>query len=123
MKWWRKAEEQGNAKAQFNLGDAYRKGEGVAADQVESVKWFRKAAEQGNAGAQYSLGYAYANGEGVKKDLVEGYAWINLAAVNRKVAKEKRSELEKTMSAQQVAAGQKRSAVLDGSIKANQAKK
>ena len=47
--------EQGNAFAQFILGNAYDKGEGVAQDRREAVRWFRKAAEQGDANAQYSL--------------------------------------------------------------------
>ena len=60
VKWYRLAAEQGNARAQYNLGYAYDNGEGVEQDYVEAVKWFRLAAEQGNADAQYNLGYAYA---------------------------------------------------------------
>ena len=123
VKWYRKAAEQGGAEAQYNLGSAYDLGEGVGKDKVEAVKWWRKAAEQGNAMAQFLLGFAYRTGVGVAKDPVEGYAWNNLAAVTYEVAKDKRAELEKTMSAQQVAVGQRRAAVLDASIMANQAKK
>jgi len=47
MKWYRKAAEQGLAYAQYNLGDCYVKGTGVAKDEVEAVKWYRKAADQG----------------------------------------------------------------------------
>ena len=36
--------EQGDAAAQYNIGICYKRGLGVAADQVEAVKWFRKAA-------------------------------------------------------------------------------
>ena len=67
----RKAAEQGDAKAQYNLGIAYYNGEGVAKDQVEAVKWWRKAAEQGDAQAQLYLGLAHNNGFGALKDQVE----------------------------------------------------
>ena len=40
------AAEQGNAEAQFDLGNCYCKGEGVEQDKAEAVKWYRKAAEQ-----------------------------------------------------------------------------
>ena len=46
MKWYRKAAEQGDAKAQFNLALRYYKGEGVTQDYAEAAKWYRKAAEQ-----------------------------------------------------------------------------
>ena len=45
---FRKAAEQGNAKAQFNLGECYVHGTGVARNEVEAVKWYRKAAAQGH---------------------------------------------------------------------------
>jgi TPR repeat protein len=53
---FRKAAEQGDAEAQYNLGNAYHYGRGVAQDYAEAVKWWRKATEQGSATAQYSLG-------------------------------------------------------------------
>lgn len=46
--WYRKAAEQGNAEAQYSLGDCYMAGIGVTKDATEAVKWFHKAAEQGN---------------------------------------------------------------------------
>jgi TPR repeat protein len=39
VKWYRKAAEQGDAPAQFNLGNSYANGEGVAKDAVEAAKW------------------------------------------------------------------------------------
>ena len=41
-----KAAEQGYAKAQFNLGMMYRRGEGVEQSDVKAVEWYLKAAEQ-----------------------------------------------------------------------------
>ena len=51
----RKAAEQGNADAQFNLGLMYFEGEEVSQDDAEAVEWWRKAAEQGLAAAQSIL--------------------------------------------------------------------
>ena len=55
MKWIRLAANQGNAGAQFNLGVAYYKGQGVTRDDREAVKWFRIAAQQGDQDAQQFL--------------------------------------------------------------------
>lgn len=53
----RKAAEQGNARAQFNLGWCLEKGTGgVAKDEKAAVEWYRKAAEQGYAEAHLTLG-------------------------------------------------------------------
>ena len=52
---FRRAAEQGDAKAQFSLGWCYSKGEGVAKDTKKAVAWYRKAAEQGDMAAQYAL--------------------------------------------------------------------
>ena len=49
VKWFRKAAEQGDATAQFNLGIMYYNGQGVTQDDSEAVRWLRKAAEQGDA--------------------------------------------------------------------------
>ncbi|WP_439830288.1 tetratricopeptide repeat protein, partial [Aeromonas veronii] len=56
LAWYRKAAEQGHAKAQYNLGVMYGNGQGVPQDDAQAVVWFRKAAEQGLAEAQYELG-------------------------------------------------------------------
>ena len=38
--------QEGNAIAQFQLGNCYRLGDGVARDDVQAVTWYLKAAEQ-----------------------------------------------------------------------------
>ena len=77
---WRSLATQGDAAAQFDLGDRYFNGEGVPQDNGEAVRWFRLAAEQGHARAQASLGFMYGNGEGVPKDDGEAARWYRLAA-------------------------------------------
>jgi uncharacterized protein len=70
----------GDVKAQFILGDMYRRGLGVSQNDTEAVKWYRKAADQGYARAQLDLGFMYATGRGVPKDLGECVKWYRLAA-------------------------------------------
>ena len=80
VKWYRKAADQGDAIAQFNLGWMYDEGRGVSKDDAEAVRWYRKAADQGHALAQFNLGAMYANGEGVAKDDAEAVKWYRKAA-------------------------------------------
>ena len=76
----RRSAEQGYADAQFNLGLAYYRGEGVSQDYTQAVSWYRKAAEQGVAAAQYNLGVCYYKGEGVSQDYVQAVSWWCKAA-------------------------------------------
>ena len=48
-KLWLPLAEQGNAKAQYNLGVMYRDGNGVQQDYKEAIRLFRLSAEQGDA--------------------------------------------------------------------------
>ncbi len=79
LKWYRKAADQGNARAQTILGFVYDTGQGVPQDYAEAVKWYRNAADQGNAFAQSNLGLMYGNGQGVPQDYVQAHKWYNLA--------------------------------------------
>lgn len=123
VKWYRKAAEQEDADAQFILGLAHSRGDGVPKVDVEAVKWFRKAAEQGNAKAQLSLGLAYYYGTGVPKDYVEAYAYLSLAGVTLEQARKSLTILEKEMSQEQIAAGKKRTEELPKEIEAKMAAK
>jgi len=76
----RKAAEQGDARAQFKLGEMYDNGEGVPQDYAEAMKWWRKAAEQGVPEAQHNLGVMYDNGRGVPQDYAEAMQWYRKAA-------------------------------------------
>jgi DNA polymerase III epsilon subunit-like protein len=76
----RKAAEQGEAQASFNLGNCYHKGEGVAKDMVKAVMRYEKSAEQGDAQALFNLGNCYYNGEGVAKDVVTAALYWEWAA-------------------------------------------
>jgi hypothetical protein len=66
--------------SQYNLGQMYEAGQGVARDFAEAAQWYRRAAESGIAHARFSLGVAYALGRGVPQDYLEAHKWLNLAA-------------------------------------------
>jgi hypothetical protein len=108
FQWYRKGAEQGVAEAQYNLGCCYANGKGVTKDDVEAVKWYRKAAEQNHAWAQSNLGALYGSGEGVAKDYMEAYKWRLLAAAQgAEIAKKAVLALERSMSREQIAEGQR----------------
>jgi len=81
LRAFRPLAEQGQARAQFNLGVLYDDGRGVPQDHREAAKWFRLAAEQGNATAQNNLGLMFERGEaGLGPNLEVAYALFNLSA-------------------------------------------
>ena len=53
--WYRKAADQGHARAQFALGFIYEDGKGVPKSIKVAVGWYRKAADQGHADAKIFL--------------------------------------------------------------------
>ena len=71
--------ERGDAKAQYDLGNYYDTGQGVAKNVVEAMKWFRKSAEQNYAPAQCNLWVSYHTGSGVPADEVEAMKWLRKA--------------------------------------------
>ena len=73
--------EQGDADAQYELGQAYYFGKGVTKDDWKAVKWYRKAAKQGHADAQFKLGYMHSLREGVpREDFKAAVKWYRKAA-------------------------------------------
>ena len=77
-----RAAEQGDAKAQFNLGGMYFNGRGVPQDNAQAAQWYRKAAEQGEALAQFNLGVMYADGRGVPQNMAIAKKWLSRACNN-----------------------------------------
>ena len=72
--------EQGDAEAQYTLGEMYYDGSVVSQNYAEAAKWTRKAAEQGHAEAQYFLGDMYYLGEGVAQSDTKSAEWTRKAA-------------------------------------------
>ena len=108
IKLWKPLAEQGDAKAQYNLGVLDAKGRGVPQNYAKAVKWFYKAAEQGYAKAQYNLGVMYKKGLGVTKDYAQAHMWFHLAAIRGNAnAIKSLDSLSKLMTAAQIAKAQK----------------
>lgn len=73
---WRGPAQKGDADAQFNLGQAYKLGRGVAQDSAAAQSWYLKAAEKGHEQAQANLGLIlFQNG-----DRQGAMPWIRKAA-------------------------------------------
>ena len=105
---WKPLAEQGDARAQSNLGLMYDLGKGVPEDDAKALYWYRKVAEQGIAQAQNNLGAKYGKGEGVPEDDVQAYAWYSIAAAQgREIAKTNKGILKKEMTREQIAEAQK----------------
>ena len=61
---FRLAAEQGHARGQLNLADAYHHGEGVEKNPDEAEQWYRRAGEQGHGIARIFLKYRYPPRDG-----------------------------------------------------------
>ena len=69
LEQFRPAAEQGDARAQFYLAEAFNLGRGTVQDYAEALKWYVKAADGGNIDAQDKLCTAYFFGENIiRKD-------------------------------------------------------
>ena len=82
LREWTPLAEQGDADAQYNLGQMYRLGKGVTKDYVEAAEWFQKAAKLGAVEAQYNLGVMHRYGRGVSRDYVTAHMWANVAGLH-----------------------------------------
>jgi TPR repeat protein len=85
LRLWRPLGEQGDAAAQYGMGELYANGWGVPLDIPEAVAWLRKSAEQGNGAAMLALGVVHgAFGPNIAPDAVQtniqSYMWFTLAA-------------------------------------------
>ncbi len=80
ISFFKEAAEQGNAYAQYSLGQMYRQGRGATQDYKQAVSWYQKAAAQGNAYAQINLGMMYDQGLGVTQDSKQAVSWFLKAA-------------------------------------------
>jgi TPR repeat protein len=110
LRWYRQAADQGYAAAQYDLGQAYNLGDGVAKDGAEAARWWEKAAEQGIAKPQYNLGLAYHSGAGVQKDELQAYFWKAIAAssLEQGFVRDYRDKIEHLFTAAQLSDVQER---------------
>lgn len=94
--WYRRAAEQGYAKAEYNLALMLERGRASAATTgADAREWYLRAARRGNTDAvtrvhdyastgdvtaQRQLGRMYALGEGVAKSPRDAFGWFSKAA-------------------------------------------
>jgi TPR repeat protein len=77
---YRKAAEAGHPGAAYELGEAYRAGEGVKRDLAQAAEWFGRSADRGSARGQYLAGKVYADGRGVPQDRAKAVRYFARAA-------------------------------------------
>lgn len=78
--WFEKAANQGNAEAQYQLGNLYENSQ-LPKDYGLAASWYHKAAQQGSAKAQARLGVFYSLGLGVTQNPNEAILWSGKAAL------------------------------------------
>lgn len=100
----RRAAELGDSSAQYALGFALQKGDGINKDPASGARWLELAAKHGEANAQYEFANALLEGKGVTRDLVEACAWFTVAAFSgRPVSENLLTSLGQQLSIQDLA--------------------
>ena len=70
-----------DARAAYDLGLRYFRGDGVRQDSYQALKWMRDAAERGYLKAQTAVGKLYLMGlEEMGSDPAEAEKWLSIAA-------------------------------------------
>jgi hypothetical protein len=75
VNFFRMAADKEHAAAQFELGQMYAQGLGVAQQFEEAAYWYLLAAKQGHSQAQFHLGFLHSHGQGVDQDYAKAYQW------------------------------------------------
>lgn len=80
MRIWRAAADQGDARAQNNVGYLHEHGLGVPQSYPSAMEWYRRAAQANLPEAQHNIAMLYHNGYGVAENHREALRWFRLAA-------------------------------------------
>lgn len=108
LKEWKPLAEKGNATAQHNLGQMYKRGKGVKRNYATAVTWFTRAAEQGYGIAQVDLGLMHVLGKGTLRNNIRAHMWWNIAASRGdRMAGRNRDSVAKKMSKKQLGIARK----------------
>lgn len=76
----KKAAEDGDAGAQFQVGKMYINGDGTGKDFDKGNEWLKKSAGQDHEKAAHRLGMVYRYGHGVDVDYSESAKWFRQSA-------------------------------------------
>ena len=71
--------EQGEPRAQYNLGIIYDEGRGVAVSRDQARQWWQKAAAQNVPEALHNLATSYLFGVNAKDEYKEGFSYLTKA--------------------------------------------
>jgi hypothetical protein len=105
---WQVHAEQGDSRAQRELGMMYYLGQGMDVDYATAYDWLNKAALQGDDVAQMTVGVMYAEGQGVPQSRVQAHLWFSLSAQQGNSSAQYRLErLAPQMTADEVAEAQR----------------
>jgi len=77
---WLALAEEGDVRAQYNVGWMNAYGIGTLQDYEAAANWYRKSAAQGFVHAQFNLGNMYLRGDGVEKDDALAFSWFMKSA-------------------------------------------
>ena len=81
FEWTKKAAEQNDPVAMFNLACYHDKGFGAEKNQQTALTWYRKAAEYGHPEAAALIASLIETGDrGLEKDMDEAVRWYQIAA-------------------------------------------
>jgi uncharacterized protein len=79
---FRRAAEQGNVDAEYNLGVCLKRGLGVPADSSAAERSYRSAGERSHASAQLALADLIAARATTDEERLDATRWYRLAADN-----------------------------------------
>ena len=68
--------EQGDAEAQYDIGECYYNGYGVDTDYRKAFELWKELAEKEDDEAQCAIGICFYNGQGVDEDYFEAEKWL-----------------------------------------------
>ncbi len=71
---------QGDAGAEFYVGEMLLNGQGVAKDAATAFQWYLSAANHGYMSAATTVGVLYLRGIGIRQDIAAGAEWLRRAA-------------------------------------------
>ena len=72
--------KNGEAQAQYAVGEMYRRGKGIEASDKEALNWFMHAASQGDLRASYKVAYIYLHSTTVSQAPQKALPWLEISA-------------------------------------------
>jgi TPR repeat protein len=80
LEFFRRAADQGNATAMFNIGAMYTHGREVEQDYIKAAEWYLKAVHHGHLLTYFNVGVMYQNGLGFEQNYAVAARFYRAAA-------------------------------------------